>query len=227
MSSTMIEINGITKTYYLGDQSLTVLNDVSVSIKSGEFVAIMGPSGSGKSTLMNIIGLLDTVTSGSYTLESKKVSDLSENDQAEVRSRRIGFVFQMFNLLPRMNSLRQVMQPLLYQGYTRDEAQAKAIEALEAVGLVDRMHHMPNELSGGQRQRTAIARALVTDPALILADEPTGALDSHTGDEIMKLLAELNSKGVTIVMVTHEPHIAAFAKRSIHILDGQIASQTT
>ncbi|MBU0458102.1 ABC transporter ATP-binding protein [Patescibacteria group bacterium] len=223
----MIEINGITKTYYLGDQSLTVLNDVSVSIKSGEFVAIMGPSGSGKSTLMNIIGLLDTVTSGSYTLESKKVSDLSENDQAEVRSRRIGFVFQMFNLLPRMNSLRQVMQPLLYQGYTRDEAQAKAIEALEAVGLVDRMHHMPNELSGGQRQRTAIARALVTDPALILADEPTGALDSHTGDEIMKLLAELNSKGVTIVMVTHEPHIAAFAKRSIHILDGQIASQTT
>jgi len=199
-----------------------VLKGITLTINEGEFVAIMGPSGSGKSTLMNIIGLLDTVTSGAYKLENKKVSSLSENDQAEVRSRRIGFVFQMFNLLPRMNSLRQVMQPLLYQGIPRHEAMQKADEACKAVGLEDRMHHLPNELSGGQRQRVAIARALVTNPALILADEPTGALDSQTGQEIMDLLDNLNKNDVTIVMVTHEPHIADYASRRIHILDGQI-----
>ena len=218
----MIELKEITKTYVLGTQQLTVLNGISLTIKSGEFVAIMGPSGSGKSTLMNIIGLLDTPTTGSYVLEEKTVSNLSDNAQADVRSRRIGFVFQMFNLLPRMNGLKQVMQPLLYQGIPRHEAIERAIKACEAVGLSNRMHHLPNELSGGQRQRVAIARALVTNPAIILADEPTGALDSHTGEEIMELLKKLNEDGVTIVMVTHEPHIAQYAHRTIHILDGMI-----
>ncbi|MBU2213564.1 ABC transporter ATP-binding protein [Patescibacteria group bacterium] len=219
----MIELKDITKTYVLGTQQLTVLKEISLTIKGGEFVAIMGPSGSGKSTLMNIIGLLDTPTTGSYVLEEKTVSNLSDNAQADVRSRRIGFVFQMFNLLPRMNGLKQVMQPLHYQGIPRHEAIERATKACEAVGLSDRMHHLPNELSGGQRQRVAIARALVTNPALILADEPTGALDSHTGEEIMWLLKKLNEEGdVTVVIVTHEPHIAAYAHRTIHILDGMI-----
>ena len=218
----MIELKDITKTYELGTQSLTVLKGVSLTIKTGEYVSIMGPSGSGKSTLMNMIGLLDTPTTGLYSLEGKKVSDLSEGEQADVRSRRIGFVFQMFNLLPRIDALRQVMQPLLYQGFHRDDAEKHAQEALGAVGLTDRMHHLPNELSGGQKQRVAIARALVTNPALILADEPTGALDSSTGNEIMELIDNLNGKGVTIVMVTHEPHVAEHAKRTIHILDGLI-----
>lgn len=221
----MIDLQDITKTYQLGTQSLTVLKGVSLRINDGEFVAIMGPSGSGKSTLMNIIGLLDTPTTGTYTLEDKKVSNLSERDQAEVRSTRIGFVFQAFNLLSRMDALRQVMKPLLYQGIHRAEAVHRAEEALKAVGLTERMHHLPNELSGGQKQRVAIARALVTKPALILADEPTGALDSKTGNEIMTLLDDLNSQGVTIVMVTHEPHVAEHAARTIHILDGLIHKQ--
>ena len=221
----MIELKDIKKTYVLGKQQLTVLKGISLTVDSGEFIAIMGPSGSGKSTLMNIIGLLDTVTSGTYKLENKQVSSLSENEQAEVRSRRIGFVFQMFNLLPRMDSVRQVMQPLLYQGIPRHEAWQRAEEACKAVGLEDRLHHLPNELSGGQRQRVAIARALVTKPALILADEPTGALDSQTGKEIMDLLKKLNEDGVTIAMVTHEPHVAAYARRTITILDGLIDGQ--
>ncbi|PIR53372.1 macrolide ABC transporter ATP-binding protein [Candidatus Peregrinibacteria bacterium CG10_big_fil_rev_8_21_14_0_10_49_10] len=218
----MIQLTDIVKTYTLGTQTLTVLRGVSLTIHSGEFVSIMGPSGSGKSTLMNIIGLLDTPSTGTYTLEDRQVSGLSERDQAEVRSRRIGFVFQAFNLLPRMDALRQVMQPLLYQGIHRTEATQLAEESLRAVGLAERMHHLPNELSGGQKQRVAIARALVTHPALILADEPTGALDSTTGNEIMALLDDLNAKGVTIVMVTHEPHVAEHAARTIHILDGLI-----
>ena len=221
----MITLKDITKAYQLGTQELTVLKGVSISIDAGEYIAIMGPSGSGKSTLMNIIGLLDTPSTGTYSLENKLLSTLSERDQADVRSKRIGFVFQAFNLLPRMNALRQVMQPLLYQGIHRAEATKRAEEALTAVGLGDRMHHLPNELSGGQKQRVAIARALVTNPALILADEPTGALDSKTGDEIMALLDELNSKGVTIIMVTHEPEVATHAKRTIHILDGLIHKQ--
>jgi putative ABC transport system ATP-binding protein len=177
----MIKLEHIIKWYPLGKERLVILKGVSLHIKAGEFVSIMGPSGSGKSTLMNIIGLLDTLSEGSYLLEGNEVGQLTENDQASVRSKRIGFVFQAFNLLPRMDALRQVMQPLLYQGVHRIEAERRARESLHAVGLGERMSHNPSELSGGQQQRVAIARALVTDPALILADEPTGALDSKTG----------------------------------------------
>lgn len=223
----MITMRNIIKAYPLGAERLVVLKGVSIQIDAGEFVAIMGPSGSGKSTLMNIIGLLDTPTEGSYKLENQEVGGLNENNQADVRSRRIGFVFQSFNLLPRMHALKQVMQPLLYQGVHRSQAERKAREALDAVGLGDRITHKPSELSGGQQQRVAIARALVTDPAIILADEPTGALDSKTGQEVMGILSDLNKSGKTIIMVTHEPKVAAFAHRTIHIQDGLIQSSVT
>lgn len=222
----MIQLKDIIKAYPLGKEQLVVLKGVSLTIEAGEFVAIMGPSGSGKSTLMNIIGLLDTPSNGSYLLENKEVANLSENEQADVRSKRIGFVFQQFNLLPRMDALRQVMQPLLYQGIHRTEAEKIAREALHTVGLSERMAHNPNELSGGQQQRVAIARAIVTNPALVLADEPTGALDTQTGREVMGILTDLNRKGKTIVMVTHEPTVAAFAHRTIHIQDGLVVPTT-
>ncbi len=218
----MLQLQNIKKAYDLGEQKLVVLKGVSLTIHSGEFVAIMGPSGSGKSTLMNIIGLLDVPTEGSYLLEGHEVATLTENEQAEVRSRRIGFVFQSFNLLPRMHALRQVMQPLLYQGVKRKTAEERARAALVSVGLAERMHHLPSELSGGQQQRVAIARALVTEPAILLADEPTGALDTKTGEEVMEILKTLNVAGKTIIMVTHEPRVAAVAHRTIHIQDGNI-----
>lgn len=218
----MIRLHDIRKTYPLGADELLVLKGVSLTISPGEFVAIMGPSGSGKSTLMNIIGLLDTLSGGSYLLEGNEVGGLSENAQAEIRSRRIGFVFQAFNLLPRMDALRQVMQPLLYQGIPRHHAEERAKEALDRVGLSDRRTHRPTELSGGQQQRVAIARALVTDPAILLADEPTGALDSRTGEEVMEILGTLNRAGKTVIIVTHEPSVAEHAHRSIHIRDGRI-----
>ncbi|HAI98812.1 TPA: macrolide ABC transporter ATP-binding protein [Candidatus Peribacteria bacterium] len=221
----MITLTNIIKAYPLGHDQLVVLKGISLTINRGEFVAIMGPSGSGKSTLMNIIGLLDTPSSGSYLLENAEVGSLDENAQADVRSKRIGFVFQAFNLLPRMDALRQVMQPLLYQGIHRTQTEERARQALHTVGLSERISHNPSELSGGQQQRVAIARALVTDPAIILADEPTGALDTQTGHEVMDILTNLNKQGKTIVMVTHEPRVATFAHRTISIQDGLILTK--
>jgi len=228
----MIEIKELTKIYRMGDVEVPALRGVSCQIDRGEAVAIMGQSGSGKSTLMNLLGCLDLPTSGQYFLDGDNIGEMNDDQLAEIRNRKIGFVFQMFNLLPRVTILRNVEIPLLYvgngNGHLRQEARQRAEVMLQAVGLGDRMKHRPSELSGGQQQRVAIARALINEPALLLADEPTGNLDSHTGAEIMNLLLQLNKeRNLTLVIVTHDPTIAAQTQRVIHISDGLIANGVT
>jgi putative ABC transport system ATP-binding protein len=218
----LIEVRDLWKTYVMGAEEIHALRGVSIQIERGEYVAIMGPSGSGKSTLMNLIGCLDTPTKGSYLLNEKQVSQMNDNELAQIRNEEIGFVFQTFNLLPRASALQNVELPLVYGGVATRDRQARARAALEKVELGSRMSHKPNELSGGQRQRVAIARALVNNPSILLADEPTGNLDSKTGAEIMALFARLHEGGNTIVLVTHEADIAAFAHRTIHLRDGQV-----
>jgi putative ABC transport system ATP-binding protein len=218
----LIEVRDLWKTYIMGSEEIHALRGVSTQIERGEYVAIMGPSGSGKSTLMNLIGCLDTPTKGSYLLNEKQVSQMNDNELAQIRNEEIGFVFQTFNLLPRASALQNVELPLVYGGVATRDRQARARAALEKVELGSRMTHKPNELSGGQRQRVAIARALVNNPSILLADEPTGNLDSKTGAEIMALFARLHQAGNTIVLVTHEADIAAFAHRTIHLRDGQV-----
>jgi len=218
----MININSLSKEYIMGENKLLALNDVSVSIKEGEFVSIMGSSGSGKSTLMNIIGCLDVPTKGNYFFRDNDIANYNSNNLAELRNKDIGFIFQNFNLLPRLNALENVVLPLLYSGKNLKERNKLALEALKNVGLEERVHHRPNQLSGGQQQRVSIARAIAGSPKLILADEPTGALDSKTGFEIMKILNDLNSQGITIVLVTHEDDIAKYGSRIIKMKDGKI-----
>jgi len=218
----LIRARDIEKIYELGSERVHALRGVSIEVDRGEYVAIMGPSGSGKSTLMNILGCLDTPTSGYYELEGEDVSSMSDDQLAEVRNRKIGFVFQSFNLLPRADALRNVELPLIYSRMPAKERRERAIEALEAVGLADRMHHRPSELSGGQRQRVAIARAIVNNPSILLADEPTGNLDSETGGEILSVFESLHDRGNTIILVTHEDYIARHSRRIIHLLDGTI-----
>ncbi len=223
--NTLIHLENIVREYQMGEEVVRALRGVTLSIEPNEYVAIMGPSGSGKSTLMNIIGCLDTPTSGQYFLEGEDVSDLDDNELAEIRNKKIGFVFQTFHLLPRYTAVRNVELPLIYAGVPADERYERAVAMLAKVGLGDRLFHKPNELSGGQRQRVAIARALINNPSLLLADEPTGNLDSRTGAEILALFDELWRQGNTIILVTHEPHVAQHANRIIHILDGQIQKE--
>ncbi|WP_069650329.1 ABC transporter ATP-binding protein [Caloranaerobacter ferrireducens] len=218
----MIKLEGLTKIYKMGDISVTALKDVSFSIEKEEFVAIMGPSGSGKSTLMNIIGCLDKPTKGKYVLDGVSIQGLNDDELASIRNKKIGFVFQAFNLLPRTTALKNVELPMMYAGVPAKERRKRAIELLEKVGLGDRIDHKPNELSGGQRQRVAIARALVNNPAIILADEPTGNLDTKSGEEIMDIFKNLNEEGVTIIIVTHEADIAQKAKRVVTFRDGVV-----
>ncbi|OLY93705.1 putative ABC transport system ATP-binding protein [Cnuella takakiae] len=222
--SGIIHLEGIRKNYYLGKQVIEVLKGISLEIYKNEYVALMGPSGSGKSTLMNILGCLDTPTAGTYVLNGKDVSRMSDNDLAEVRNQEIGFVFQQFNLLPRLSAVENVALPLVYAGVGKKERLAKAMMVLEKVGLADRSHHRPNEMSGGQNQRVAIARALVNDPSIILADEPTGNLDTKTSYEIMDIFEKIHAGGNTVVLVTHEEDIANHARRIIRLRDGLLES---
>ena len=219
-----ILLRNIKKIYNLGDNTVYALGGVDLNIKAGEFVSIMGPSGSGKSTLMNILGCLDKPSEGSYLLDGHEVATLEDNQLAVVRNKKIGFVFQSFNLLPRMPALQNVALPLVYAGVERNERLERARQSLAMVGLADRAHHKPNELSGGQRQRAAIARALINNPAILMADEPTGNLDTKSGEEIMNIFTRLHDEGRTIIIVTHEPEIAAYTKRTIYMRDGLVIS---
>jgi putative ABC transport system ATP-binding protein len=224
MSDRIIELDKINKTYIMGSEKIQALQSITLTIDKNEYVALMGPSGSGKSTLMNMLGCLDTPTSGEYKLRGNPISSLTSGELAAIRNKEIGFVFQTFNLLPRMTSLDNVALPLVYAGMGKKSRLEKAAYALEIVGLKDRMTHKPNELSGGQRQRVALARALVNDPAIILADEPTGNLDSRTSYEIMGIFEEIHSKGNTVILVTHEPDIAVYTQRIIRLMDGLVES---
>jgi putative ABC transport system ATP-binding protein len=218
----LIDIRDITKVYDMGEERVRALDGVTLCVERGEYIGIMGPSGSGKSTLMNLIGCLDTPSSGSYVLNGREVGRMTDDELAQIRNQEIGFVFQTFNLLPRTNALQQVELPLVYAGVSKKERRERAVRVLEAVGLGDRMGHQPSELSGGQRQRVAVGRALINNPSILLADEPTGNLDSQTGSEIMALFDELNSRGNTIVLVTHEEDIAAHARRIVRLRDGKV-----
>jgi len=224
-SEPLIVVDKLVKTYKMGGETLYALDNVSFAVERGEFVCIIGPSGSGKSTLMNMLGLLDTPTSGSYRLDGEEVSRLRDNRLAEIRNRKIGFIFQNFNLLPKLTALENVELPLVYRGVPGRERKKIALEALEKVGLGDRRHHLPSQLSGGQQQRVAIARALAGNPPILLADEPTGALDTRTGREVMALIKELNRMGHTIILITHDLSIAAEARRIIRIQDGRIVGE--
>jgi len=223
----LISIRGLHRVYQVGTEQVHALNGVDLDIDQNEYVAIMGPSGSGKSTLMNIVGCLDTPTQGSYTLKGSAIDKMSDDELARIRNQEIGFVFQTFNLLPRADALHNVELPLVYAGLKHEERRKRAREAIEIVGLTDRMKHKPNELSGGQRQRVAIARALVNKPSIILADEPTGNLDTHTGEEIMAAFEAIWKQGNTVILVTHEPDIAQHARRVVRMRDGKIESDLT
>ena len=223
MSWTYFSMRDIVKQYQMGDEVQEVLKHVNLDLEKGEFLSILGPSGSGKSTMMNIIGCLDTPTSGTYILRGRNIGEQNQHQLAQIRCQEIGFIFQSFQLLPRMNALKNVELPLIYAGVSGREREKRAMEMLERVGLEDRMYHMPNQLSGGQQQRVAIARALATNPTILLADEPTGALDQATGKQVMSLFKELNDEGRTVIMITHDMKIAQHAKRIVNILDGVLS----
>ena len=227
MANPLIQITNIKRDFVLGNEIVYVLKGIDLEINKGEYVALMGPSGSGKSTLMNLLGCLDTPTSGSYILNGKDVSKMHDDELAEIRNKEIGFVFQTFNLLPRTTALDNVALPMVYAGFSKSERKVRAEEVLNQVGLADRMDHQPNQLSGGQRQRVAVARALVNNPSIILADEPTGNLDSKTSEEIMKLFGDIHKLGNTVIVVTHEEEVAAYAHRIIRLRDGMIESDIT
>ena len=225
MSEEILSMKSIVKSYVLGDEEQVVLKDINFRVNEGEFVSILGPSGSGKSTMMNIIGCLDCSTSGSYILSGQDIKDLNENELADIRSHEIGFVFQSFQLLPRLTALQNVELPMIYAGIPSHERKVRAKEMLERVGLANRIHHYPNQLSGGQQQRVAIARAISTNPTILLADEPTGALDQKTSNQVMSLFKELNQEGRTIIMITHDETIAKEASRIVRILDGNLLEE--